>query len=249
MILNNGAEFREEIENFLNAEVKKDRNYKKILETIASGNTKLNDIACKNDFINTGTLSHYIKLLMKIGLVGKEICFGKKNQKKHLYYIKDQFFNFYFKFIEKNTTYKIILEGDEFYNKFIHQELDTFVSYEFEKISKYFVSLKYRLEMEEIGRLWEKQKVIIDNKPKDEETEIDIILKTHKNLFAFECKWCNHPIDAKTIKKFKTKIKKLQNLKIDKIGFIVKKSFSDQNTIDPTILFFFLNDLYDIKLY
>ncbi|MFB5029671.1 MAG: hypothetical protein WJU30_00212 [Candidatus Phytoplasma pruni] len=120
MVLAYSSLFENEIEFFLKQELRKKGNYVKILQTISEGNApQLNDITYKSGLKNTGTTIKYITILEKMVLIGKENCFGKMNQKRTIYYIKDQFFNFYFHFIEKNRSAKNILEGEEFYQKFI----------------------------------------------------------------------------------------------------------------------------------
>ncbi|MDO8168024.1 hypothetical protein [Candidatus Phytoplasma melaleucae] len=64
-------------------------------------------------------------------MVGKEICFGEKeNPKKTFYHIKDQFFLFYFAFIKKNENKKHLFDNNEtFYEQKIAPQIDQFVSF------------------------------------------------------------------------------------------------------------------------
>ncbi len=64
-----------------------------------------------------------------MGIVSKDFSFGeRKNSKKTLYYMKDQFFRFYFTFIEFNINTISFTEKELFYSKFIEPKLNEYVS-------------------------------------------------------------------------------------------------------------------------
>ena len=129
LILDEGAIFEDEITFFLSQEVRSVATYGRILNAIASGATKLNEIASKSGTSNSGTTSKYLDVLMMLGIVEKETCFGEKsNSKKTLYKIKDQLFKFHFTFMEKNRSKKVIMNSENFYETFIAPHLDTYVS-------------------------------------------------------------------------------------------------------------------------
>ncbi len=246
LVLAYGSLLENEIEFFLKQELRKTGNYVKILQTIAQGNTQLNNIAYKSGLNNTGTTVKYITILEKMGLIGKETCFGKRNQKRTLYYIKDQFFNFYFHFIEKNRSAKNILEGKEFYQKFISLQIDEFVSHEFEKIAQTFLSQKYRMSLKEIGRHFGKTKIKKEDKSIEQETEIDLLVLTDQTLSAYECRWQNAKIDLSAVTAFESKIKAMTKFPVDKIGFFSKSGY-EQEVLSLNHEFYTLKDLYPEK--
>ncbi|KOR75597.1 hypothetical protein CPX_001387 [Candidatus Phytoplasma pruni] len=136
----------------LKHEIPKPQKYIAILQSIAYGATKLNDISKKSHIKSSSSTSNYISTLEKMGIVGQDFSFGeRKNAKKTLYYMKVQFFRFYFAFIESNITTISSTEEELFYSKFIEPKLNEYVSWGFEKMSQSFVHKKYVSVSQQIG--------------------------------------------------------------------------------------------------
>ncbi|MDO8054119.1 ATP-binding protein ['Opuntia sp.' phytoplasma] len=249
LILEDGAIFEDEINFFLTQEVRNIKNYSRILNSISLGNTQLSNITSKSGIQHTGTTSKYLDILQNLDIVGKEICFGKKNQKKTLYFIKDQFFHFSFYFLEKNKSQKIIMNKNNFYETVIQKDLDKYVSLEFEKICQSFLIKKNKMNIEEIGRYWGNEKEI--NNPKNNvNLEIDIILKTNKNVSIFECKWSNQKINMPQFKQLNIKkeyIKKIFSYPNIILGFFSKKGYQQEIIQNQKDIFLYnLEDLYSL---
>lgn len=233
LIIEDGAIFEDETTFFLSQEVRSVSTYGKIVNAIAAGATRLNEISSKSGVGNTGTTSKYLDLLMTLGIVEREYCFGERvNSRKTIYLVKDQLFNFYYRFIEKYKTQKAIMTPDSFYNTIVSDHLDEFVSFEFEKVCREFLKRKYKTTIEEIGRYW------YNDAKEKRDIEIDIVMKESGKLFAFECKWTNDTIGHKIINYFEKKVSVLGNVTL---GYFSKNGYNDTN---ESIYHLCVDDLY-----
>ncbi|MEC4559208.1 MAG: ATP-binding protein ['Conium maculatum' witches'-broom phytoplasma] len=244
--LNNEAE----MDFILKHEIQKPQKYIAILQSIAYGATKLNYIRDKSHIKSSSSTANYISTLEKMGIVGKDFSFGeRKNSKKTLYYMKDQFFRFYFTFIEPNLNTISFTEEEVFYSKFIEPKLDEYVSWEFEKIAQSFVHKKYVSVSQQIGRYWGNILTSENNKKINKDVEIDIILqKTNKEIFLFECKWSIEKIDYSVVNRLEEKKAILQEKfenKITQIGFFSKSGY-DAKIDAHKYLLFTLDDLFSL---
>ena len=235
LIIEEGAMFEDEVSFFLSQEVRSVSTYGKIINAIAMGATKLNEISTKSGTANSGTTSKYLDLLITLGIVEKEYCFGEgTNTKKTIYKVKDQLFNFNYTFIEKYRTQKVIMKAGSFYDKVVQPYLDEFVSCEFERICTDFLK---RVEaeadrIEEIGRYWYN-----DSKLR-RDVEIDIAMERAGALFAFECKWTNAKIDKGIECDLEKKVQYLGDVII---GFFSKSGYSNVQSKH----LYTVDDLYD----
>lgn len=164
------------------------RTYKKVLEAIALGNTKLGEI--KNYIGFKGTdISPYLKNLMETEFVERLIpLLDPVKSRKGRYCIKDNFVNFWFRFIYPNLSF---IEEEIFSAGEIRKKYDQYLGFIFERICREFLiesREKLPLKFAKIGRQWG---VIPKAKKGENQYEIDLIAlsdETKQILFA-ECKW------------------------------------------------------------
>ena len=110
--------------------------YNTILEAMASGRRKLNELYQETGF-SRAKISVYLKNLMEFDVVEKVYSFetgGWENAQKGLYQIKDTFINFWFKFIYPHLSDLYRIEPEQFYEKYIAEELEKY-------LNRYFVKL------------------------------------------------------------------------------------------------------------
>ncbi len=110
--------------------------YNTILAAIASGRNKLNDLFHYTGF-SRAKISVYMKNLMEFEVIEKVESFetgGWENAKKGIYQIKDNYVNFWFRFIYPHLSDLYMCSAEEFYEKYIEPELE-------EYLSRYFVQV------------------------------------------------------------------------------------------------------------
>ena len=192
--LNPSSFIFEEPENLLKQEVREPAIYNAIITAIAGGASRLSEISGKIGE-TTSVCTTYIKSLIGLGLVKKELPFGEKASKKTIYIIEDNLFRFWYRFVPENSS--IIMRGatEAAYQR-IEPHISTYMGKVFEEICKEYlwkllINGKSPVQFSELGRWWGNDKV------SKSQTEIDIMGEQDKNTAIFaECKWTNEKIDV-----------------------------------------------------
>ncbi len=190
-ILRMGSFLKDETQNLLKMELREPSVYNSIFEAIATGSSRLNDIAQKIGE-EQSKCSKYIKTLMDMKLVDKITpCGEKDSSRKTLYQISDNFFLFWYHFVFANKSYYELL-GDDDAAQQIYENLSEYMGHVFEKIcTQYLVRLAKQRRLpfvpHTMGRWW-------GGNPKTrKEDDIDILaFDTHRQSAIFcECKYRN----------------------------------------------------------
>ncbi|WP_304944109.1 ATP-binding protein [Vallitalea guaymasensis] len=188
-ILDKNGFLYEEPTFLLQKEVRETMTYFSMIQTIADNNHKLSKIASALEVPAT-KLTPYIKTLMDLSLVEKRVPVTEKNpskSKKGLYYIEDNFIEFWFRFV---YPYKSQLEMENIQyvvDKIKNNLIDNHVSFVYEDICReQFVNQSSELGfiISKIGSYW------------DSKVEIDIVAidNDNKKLIVGECKYLNKPM-------------------------------------------------------
>ncbi len=199
-ILSTGSFLYAEPEFLLQKEVSEIGSYFSLLKAIAAGNHKLGKIAsCLN--VSQSKLTPYLKTLIDLDIVEREVPITEENPEKSkmgLYRIKDNFIDFWFKFIYPN---KSMLESghpeyveDKIRNNFI----DNHVSYVYEEICRCNIwkLLSEGISFNRVGRWWGAKDV-----------EIDIVAydSTGKDIVFGECKYSKNKKGMDLLRSLKDK--------------------------------------------
>lgn len=97
-ILTKGCTLYSEVEFLLRQELRETPLYNSIIEAVALGNTKLNEISMKSLVDDTSKTSVYLKNLIELEIVEREfsVSYGikeKANTNRGLYHLTDNFFS------------------------------------------------------------------------------------------------------------------------------------------------------------
>lgn len=134
-------------EDLISLELRELSVYETILAAIASGCDKLNDLYLKTGF-SRAKISVYMKNLAAFDIVQKVVSFetgGWDNAKKGVYRIKDNFVNFWFRFIYPNLSDLYQLQPEEFYAKYIEKGLDDYLERYFREVCMEYLELLNRV--------------------------------------------------------------------------------------------------------
>lgn len=209
-ILAKGSVLYSEVDFLLHQELRETPIYNSIIEAVALGNTKLNDISQKSLVEDTSKTSVYLKNLIELGIVEREFSVDSKSKEKAnsnrgTYRLTDNFFRFWYAFGFTNFSQLEDGDVDGIYDYVIAPALHEFASFTFEDVCKEFVremqkknELPFRYS--KMGRWTGKTTVRDKDAPKGVrvvETEIDIlgIGKGGKEYLVGECKFKNAPFD------------------------------------------------------
>jgi len=176
-ILSREAILNKEAVFILREELDEISRYASILGAIALGHTKLGDIMTHCGFKEKLNISPYLNVLERLGIIERETSITSRKKARGIYKIKDQFFNFYFRYVRPNES--IIEDNINIVLTSIKGDYNTYLGIVFEQIAKEFLIKK--IHFSKIGRWWHK------------EEEIDIVAldENKKEITFFECKWKN----------------------------------------------------------
>lgn len=243
-ILTKGSALYSEVEFLLRQELRETPVYNSIIEAVALGNTKLNEISMKSLIDDTSKTSVYLKNLIELGIVEREFPVSasvkeKANTNKGLYRITDNFFRFWYAFVFTNISE---LEGgdvDGVYKYSVEPQLHEFAAMPFEAICREYVrelqkagELPFRYA--KMGRWWGKTTVRRkENQTELADTEIDLLAvsKQADKYLVGECKFKGKPF---RYSEYLDTVAKLSNYK-DRAPFyyyLFSESGFDERVID-----------------
>ncbi|MCD5415344.1 MAG: ATP-binding protein [Clostridiales bacterium] len=192
-ILNRQSFLYEEPIFLLEREVGEIGTYFSIMKTIAKGNHKLGKIATALEVSQT-SLTKYLSGLIELDLLERIVPVTEKNpekSKKGLYFLKNNFIEFWFKFVYPYRSY-IEMDDIEFVlNKIRKNFIDNHVSTVFEDVcmdKMWDLNKQGELgfHFEKLGKWWDKN------------GEIDIVAINNqtKEITIGECKYTNKKVDV-----------------------------------------------------
>ena len=195
-ILDKNAFLYEEPRFILQNEVNEPVTYFSILETIANGEHKIGNIASKLNK-NVQNITSFISKLIELEILYKDVPITEKlpnKSKKGLYFIKDNFFRFWFSYVLPYKS-QLEIENTRYVSSIIKQNFASFVSKVYEDLSIKYVLQNYPVL--KVGRWWSKDK------------EIDVVGVAKDFLIVGECKYSNKKVGVDILQSLEQKSKKI----------------------------------------
>lgn len=127
--------------NILPEELREHSVYNTILQALASGKKKLNDIYKLTGF-ERAKISVYLKNLIELRIVEKIESFetpGRENTQKGIYQITDPFLRFWFCFIYPHYSKLEFMPAEKFYKKYIDPDLRSFCERTYIEVCKEYL--------------------------------------------------------------------------------------------------------------
>ncbi|MBK5247170.1 MAG: AAA family ATPase [Peptostreptococcaceae bacterium] len=186
----------EEPTNLMKQELREPSTYNGIIEAIAGGASRLNEIATKNN-MESNKCGKYLTSLISLGIVKKEIPITEKNSKKTIYLLDDQMFRFWYRFVFPNMSLIVSDLGEEVYTHKIEPQLNSFMGLVFEDICKQYLYKNVKSApffFGELGRWWG------NNAKLRRQEEIDLMAFDMDSALFGECKWTNEPVDRDVLR-------------------------------------------------
>jgi len=228
---------------------KEHRTYYSILAAIALGKGTKKEIADFVDVKETSLSNYLYDLADLLGVVQHKIPITEENQKKSKkgrYFLKDNFFKFWFKFIYRNMSYYEI-GNYEYIKEKIKSEFNSYVGFIFEDVCREFLlnlngnTSSLQFNFSKIGSWWSRKGDEIDIVALNEET---------KEVMFCECKWTEKKVGLGTLNELKEKAKLVEWYNQDRKEYfaLFSKSGFEDNLISlkDNALLFDLNDLSEI---
>ena len=183
----------------LQEEVNEVSTYFSILQTIASGEHKLSGITKRME-VSSHSITAFLKKLIDLDKIEKRVPITEDNpekSKKGLYYIKDNYLKFWFKFIFPYHSYLEINKIDYVMEQ-IQSRFILHVSETFEELSQEILLTKFSdFPIKKVGRWW------------DNETEIDLVAVGENAILYGECKWSIKRVGLSVLESLKQKAQRV----------------------------------------
>lgn len=223
-ILTRGSALYDEVRFVLQQELREPRNYFAVLQAIASGNTRQNEIKQAAGLEN---ITPYLETLQQLHLVERIVSVTESQPHKSrrgVYRLKDNFLRFWFRFVLPNHSQLERGAKEIVFDTAISSELDAFTSTVFEEVChQYFWrnGLKEKLPFlpKQIGGWWQANQ------------EIDIAVLGDTHTMLVECKWSRRPIGIDILEQLEGKSKTLLrelNGQTVLFGLCSRSGFTDQ---------------------
>lgn len=188
----------------LRQEVQEPGVYSAIIEAIAGGYTKSNEISTKIGEDSAKCLK-YIQTLCELGILYKETPFGEKeSSRKSNYGISDLMFRFWYRYVFANRTLVETGAQQAVWKKRIEPNYTNYMGMVFEKIcADYLIAQNADGNLPflftDIGRWWG------TNPKTHSQEEIDLIAGDGNDYLICECKWRNEKLDSAVLERLKEK--------------------------------------------
>ena len=198
----------------LQNEVNEPITYFSILEIIASGEHKIGNIASRLNK-NVQNITSFMARLIELDIIYKDVPITDQNplkSKKGLYFIKDNFFRFWFRYV---LPYKSQLEigNAKFVLSKIKESFYNFVSKTYEDLAIKYILQNY--DVLKCGRWWDKS------------NEIDAVGIANDYLIVAECKYSNKKVGIDILENLKQKVQCIDSkLPVKKYILFSKSGFT-----------------------
>lgn len=200
--------------------------YFSILKVIAAGNHKLGNMATVLG-VPQSNLSKYLSVLEDLDILERQVPITEENpakSKKGLYFIKDNYFDFWFRFIYPQKNLLEMGKTDFVSKKIKANFIDNHVSFVYEEICRQHVwnYLSDDLYFDRVGRWWGNKNV-----------EIDIVAydSTGTTMLFGECKYSRKPKGIDILWNLKEKSASVnwkRNERIEHFAIFSKAGFTDE---------------------
>lgn len=204
-VLTLGSFLYDEPRFLLLQELGEPQRYFSLLEAIAGGRTRQNEIAQAAGLTPTSA-AFYLDTLRGLGLIEREVPVTETQPHKSrrgMYRLRDHFFRFWFRFVYPNHS---LLERGETMpvRQRVAQQLDEFTGLPFERLCRDYVWRLHRagrlgFTPTAIGGWW------------DEREEIDVVALGDSQVLLGECKWAARPVGTNVLDELARKAERFRD--------------------------------------
>ncbi len=203
-ILERGSLLYDEVRFLLQQELREPRNYYAVLQAIAAGNTRPNEI---RQAAGLESIAAYLDTLQQLHLVERSVPVTETQPHKSrrgIYRLKDNFLRFWFRFVLPHRSQLERGAKAIVWETSIAPELDHFSAPIFEQVcQQYFwrqgLAGRLNLVPEQVGSWWQAGQ------------EIDLVLLGSGKAMLIECKWASRPVGVNVFQELEDKASLLSN--------------------------------------
>ena len=197
---------------------------KRIISTLGNSKKKYSELESLLDKEKTGKINVSLKSLIELKLVSKVFPINKPNDsKKSFYEIKDNAIRFFYTYVYTYKSNLEILGSNAFYDEFIKDSINTYVSRRFEDICRTYFSIQVKngnlKGIRNIGTYY------FDDSVSKTNGEFDVAIETSNGFDIYEVKYLKKTFDIVSLKAELNQIQNIKGIKVNRIGFISVNGF------------------------
>ncbi len=220
----------------LEEELREPETYFQILEAISMGYTKVVEIA-NYSFLEAKNVAAYLSILGDMGLVKREHSVLDKRRTRGVYRMKDNFFEFWFRFVSRYFSEIETWEIEGAWSDF-KRDFNSYLGFTFEKIAMEFLVERKPFRFHKIGRWWHREK------------EIDLVALNEetKEIAFFEVKWSDLKLEEarRILAELKDKSESVNwnnESRMEHFGLIGKRLEGKEDLVEEGYLCYDLRDM------
>ena len=223
-ILSRGSFLYDEVRFVLQQELREPRNYFAVLQAIAAGKTRLNEIKQATGIEGANA---YLDTLQQLHLVERIVPVTETQPQKSrrgLYRLEDQYLRFWFRYVLPNRSQLELGAAQMILDNQVLPEIDHFSSLAFEEICRqrlWQMGLAGKLPLlpSRVGRWWNANE------------EVDLVVLGESEAILVECKWASKPVGVDILADLERKAGLLK-LELDgrkvRFGLCSRAGFTEQ---------------------
>lgn len=183
----------------LREELHEPRSYFALLQAIAAGNTRLNEIA-QAAGVERAPASRYLATLTDLGVVERTVPITEphpEKSRKGIYFIADGFLRFWFRFVAPHGSLLATGQTDVVRSR-LQRDLAGFVAPVFEQLCREWIvragaSGALPLTLRAVGHWWTRR------------AEIDVVALGEEGVLLGECTWSTRPVGLDVLTALRTR--------------------------------------------
>lgn len=244
---NKNAMLFEEPSNLLKQELREPSTYNAIVTAIASGKTKMSEIATTVG-METGLCTKYLANLISLGVIRRETPVTDPSSRRPIYLIEDQFFRFWFAFMPHNMSAVLSGRIEQNYASSIEGRISDYMGLTFEKMCRDYI-LYYDNNLPfpigQVGQWWGRH-------PKTrKQAQIDVVASSTSDDWCIvgSCKFRNTPVDVNELTLLKDYTQAMGHYRKHYYYLFSKSGFTDTLTAlaqEENVRLLTLKDLYTL---
>ncbi len=213
---------RSYIENVILKEIQKAYDVR-IFEIIGNGKKKYSEIAASIGGDN-GLLDKQLKNLISMEAVSKVFPINKPDDKKKQFYvINDNLVRFYFTYVFGRGSLIAKLGFDQYYELYIHNSIDEFISRRFEDVVAQFFIRRIKngnlKDVYDVGSYW------YDDPDTRTNGEYDVVLMRKEGFDFYECKYYSSAMKMNECDSEAGQVRAIKGINCNNIGFVAMSGF------------------------
>ena len=200
------------------------------------GYTKVVEIA-NYSFLEAKNVAAYLSILGDMGLVKREHSVLDKRRTRGVYRMKDNFFEFWFRFVSRYFSEIETWEIEGAWSDF-KRDFNSYLGFTFEKIAMEFLVERKPFRFHKIGRWWHREK------------EIDLVALNEetKEIAFFEVKWSDLKLEEarRILAELKDKSESVNwnnESRMEHFGLIGKRLEGKEDLVEEGYLCYDLRDM------